>query len=119
GLAKLPRDGSLWWNLGMCQARHKDWPQAVEALRRATECDPGNKRYYGTLGFALAYTGQLEVALAAFQKSYGETRAHYHLARILCETHHTTEARQHVQRVVQQEPTFEPAQRLLAQLEGR
>ena len=119
GLEKLPREGALWLNLGMCLARHKEWNQAVEALRKATECDPDNKHYYGTLGFCLAYTGQIEQAQAAFEKGYGETLAHYHLARILFEMHLDSDALQHVQIVVQKEPTYKPAQRLLAQLEGR
>jgi len=118
GLAKVTREGSLWSNLGMCLARQKDWPHAIEAMQRATECDPNNMHYFGTLGFCLAKAVQIYPALVAFQRSYGETRAHFYLARILYETHRDAEARQHAQIVVQAEPTFEPARILLAQLEG-
>jgi tetratricopeptide (TPR) repeat protein len=119
GLEKLPREGALCLNLGMCYARHKDWDRAIEAMRRATECDPDNKKYHRTLGFCLARAGQTDQALAAFRKSDGESRAHYHLAEMLHHMNQDVEARQHLQIAVREEEGFGPAQRLLAQLEAR
>ena len=119
GLERMPREGSLWYSLGWCQSRHKDWAAAIESLRHAIECNPDNKHYYSTLGFCLVFAGQMDQPEDAFAKSYGETLAHYHLARVLAELQRYDEARKHVQIVVEQEPKFEPAQHLLAQLEGR
>jgi tetratricopeptide (TPR) repeat protein len=119
GLEKLPREGSLWLHLGLCHASHKDWNLAIDAHRKAVECDPENKNYQKMLGFCLARAGQTDEALAVFYRCVGKAEAHYDLARMLYEMNRDAEARQHLQTAVQESPNFEPAQRLLAQLEGR
>jgi tetratricopeptide (TPR) repeat protein len=120
GLDKHPEEAPLWFDLGMCHARSKEWDKAVEALGRAAKLDPENRQCQNALGYCLALAGRSDEALNVFRKNGGEAQAHYNLARIL---HHPmnkdAEARQHLQAAVQAQPTFEPAHRLLAQLDGR
>jgi tetratricopeptide (TPR) repeat protein len=119
GLEKLPKDPQLWLQLGRSHVVHKDWHAAVVAHRKAVECEPSNKFFQKMLGFCLVRAGQTEEALVVFRKCVGEAEAHYHLARILYETHYDAEARQHLQITLREAPTFEPAHLLLAQLDGQ
>jgi tetratricopeptide (TPR) repeat protein len=122
-LQKHPKEATLWFDLGMCHARYKDWDRANEALRRAAEFDPENRQYHNVLGHCLARAGRYDEALAAYRKAageaHGEAQAHYNLARMLHHLNKNAEARQQLQLAVRAEPTFEAAQRLLAQLDGR
>ncbi len=119
GLDKHPKEGSLWLALGMCHARAKEWNPAVEALRRATECEPSNRQYQNMLGSCLVRAGYADDAFAAFCKGGSKAQAHYHMAFMLHHMKQDAEARQHLQAATEAEPNFEPARRLLAQLDGR
>jgi tetratricopeptide (TPR) repeat protein len=119
GLEKQPKEASLWLSLGMCHARRKDWGPAVEALRQAADLDPETKQNWNMLGCCLARSGHPDEALAALRKGGNEARAQYNLAKMLHHMSQDAEARQHLQAAVQADPRFEPAQRMLAQLEGR
>jgi Tfp pilus assembly protein PilF len=119
GLEKQPKDASLWLEFGVCQARHKEWEPAIDALQHAVELDPDNKQYQNQLGYFLAAAGRPDEATDVLRKSIGETRAHYNVARVLHCIHKDAEARQHLQASLKSDPQFEPAQHLLAQLEGR
>ncbi|HKI37181.1 MAG TPA: tetratricopeptide repeat protein [Gemmataceae bacterium] len=119
GLEKQPQEGSLWLNLGMCYARHKEWDPAIEALRRATECDPENRQYQNMLGCCLARAGRYDEAMAPLRKGGGEAMAHYRLGFMLYQANQDAEAREQLRTALKEAPTYEPALRLLAQLEGR
>jgi tetratricopeptide (TPR) repeat protein len=119
GLKKAPREGALWYGLGMCYARQKDWERAASALGKAVECDPENRQYLNTLGHCHARAGRIEESLGCFRRSVGEAKAHYNVARMLHHLKQDEAARQHVQQALQAEPTLEPARLLLAQLDGR
>ena len=116
GLEKHPKEGSLWFALGMCQARQKEWAGAVEALRHAIGCDPENRQYINLLGYCLARAGRYEESLACFRQTGSEARAHYNLARMLHHLQQDVQAREHLQRALQADPRLEPAQQLLASL---
>jgi tetratricopeptide (TPR) repeat protein len=79
--------------------RLKDWAPAIEALRHAAALEPENRQNRNMLGYCLA-------------------RALYNLTRMLHHVNQDTEARQHLQAAVKADPQFDPAQRMLAQLEG-
>jgi hypothetical protein len=67
----------------------------------------------------LARAGHADEALAVFRKSVGEARAHYNLARMLHHMNQDAEARLHLEVAIHVEPNFQPAVRLLTQLDGR
>jgi tetratricopeptide (TPR) repeat protein len=117
GLEKQPKQAALCFDLGMCHARYKEWDQAIEALRHASDLDPEKKAYQNTLGYCLARVGRFDEALATFSKSAGKGRAHYEVARMLYQLHRDAEAREHLEAAVREEPTFEPAHRLLARID--
>jgi tetratricopeptide (TPR) repeat protein len=119
GLQKHPRQAGLWFDLGMCHARHKEWLPAVEALRKAVELDPENRQYVNVLGHCLARAGRYEESLAFFRKTVGEARAHYNVARMLHHLNDNAQARQHLELALRADPKLAPAQQLLAQLDGR
>jgi tetratricopeptide (TPR) repeat protein len=120
GLAKHAKYAPLWFELGWkCYARHKDWAQAIQALRKAVELDPENQQYQNMLGSCLARAGRYDEALSVLSKSGGEAHAHYYLARMLHHMNQDAAARQHLQAAVKADPRLEGAQRMLAQLEGR
>jgi tetratricopeptide (TPR) repeat protein len=119
GLEKRPGEAKLWFELGMSYRSHKEWGPAVEALRHAVALDGDNKQYHNMLGCCLVCAGRPDEALADFLKGSGEGQAHYRMAFMLHYLGQDAEARQHLQIAVQKEPTFEPAQQMLAQLEGR
>jgi len=105
-----PRNGALWFDLGMCHARYKAWPAALDALNRAHDCDPENRQYLNTLGHALARTGRYQDSLNCFVRSYGnEAMAHYQLARMLHHLGQNDQARQCLQAALQRDPNLEPA----------
>lgn len=113
-----PRDAATWYALGMTYSRHKDWVQAVTALKRATEFDPTNRQFGTSLGFCLARAGTYAESLAVFRPLVGEARAHYNLARMLDHTQQQALSRQHLQLALRADPTLKEAQELLARLDG-
>jgi tetratricopeptide (TPR) repeat protein len=119
GLEKHPKEASLWLNLGMCYRLQKNWGPATESLRRAAELEPDNRQNWNLLGSCLVWSGHSDEAFAAFSKGGSPAQAHYHMAFMLHNMNHDAEARQHLQTALQADPRFEPAQRMLAQLEGR
>jgi tetratricopeptide (TPR) repeat protein len=119
GLEKQPKEASLWVALGMCHGSHKAWDAALDAFRRAADLDPENKQYQNLLGSCLVRAGHPDEAFAAFCKGGSKAQAHYHMAYMLHHMKQDDQARRHVQAAVQADPHFEPAQHLLAQLEGR
>ncbi len=118
GLKFLPKEAGLWYELGMCQARRKTWDPALNALKKASEFDPENPVYLNALGFSLARAGRFDDSFACFQKSVGEAKAHYNVARALHHVNRDEESKQHLRQALMAKPNLEPAQQLLAQLEN-
>jgi tetratricopeptide (TPR) repeat protein len=111
-----PRNGAIWFALGWTQARHKEWPAAIDALSHAVEYDRENRQYVNTLAFALACTGQYQASLACFSRQYNEAVSQYQLARMLHHLQQYDQCRQYLQSALQKDPNLEPARALLAQL---
>jgi Tetratricopeptide repeat len=55
---------ALWFHLGMCHARHKDWGPAIESLRKAHELDPDDRQCAKTLGLCLVKAGRIHESIA-------------------------------------------------------
>jgi protein O-mannosyl-transferase len=89
-----PAQGSYWRNLGVAYARKKQWPQAIEAFRRAVRefqsapsLAPGTSGLFLQLGAALEEGGQLDDAISSFRRAIeldpANLDAHIRLAGVL------------------------------------
>lgn len=118
GLKQFPKDASLWFELGMCEARHQDWGPALECLKVAVSLDPENRTFVNMLGFGLARTGHYEESYFCFKKIHGESQAHYNLARMLHHLKQDEASKQQVQLALNAKPDFPQAKELFTELEG-
>jgi Tfp pilus assembly protein PilF len=118
GLKKLPKDASLWFALGMCHSRQKQWEPALKELQTAARLDPENHRYATTLGFALARAGRYSESIACFTPVVGKAQAHYKVAQMARHMKQTTLSKEHLRLALQEKPDLEEARKMLAQLEG-
>jgi len=117
-LKLAPKDGGLCYEIGMCQARHKEWKPALERLKQAAASDPENRQLASTYALALARAEHFDESLACLRKLYpaAEAEAQYNLARMLHHMENDELSRRHATLAVQADPTFQPAQELLAEL---
>jgi tetratricopeptide (TPR) repeat protein len=111
-----PKEAELWFQLGMSQARHKEWQPALQNMQKAQELDPNNRRYADMLGFCLARTGNYDASIACFRKVMSEAQAHYNLARMLHHDGQEAMCRQHLETAVRLQPDFEAARRMFAEI---
>src|SRR5262249_2250042 len=118
GVADHPKEAELWYELGLCYARNKQWEQALENLHQAVDLDPENRTRVRSLGFCLARTGNIDESFAVFAKLDGEAIAHYQVARMLLHLNQDQLARQHLRLAVQLKPDLTSASQLLASLES-
>jgi tetratricopeptide (TPR) repeat protein len=113
----FPQDGSFHFELGMCQARLKQWDPALENLTVATQLDPENRVYINTLAFTLARAGHYDDSVACFQKTVGEAQGHYNVARVLHHVKQDELGKQHLRQALVADPKLTAAQQLLDELE--
>jgi uncharacterized protein HemY len=74
-LLGTPRDGALLrFSLGLEFSKSKDFPRAIEHLRRAVEQDRGYSAAWRELGKALDAAGQMDAALAAYRDGIAAAR---------------------------------------------
>jgi len=117
-LQKRPKEGALWYDLGMCQSQHKEWDAALESLRKAVECDPENRPYINTLAYALARTGHFDESLEYFKRVGSAGAAHYNVARM---QHHLKQddlCQRNLAMAVQLDPQLNDARQLLVRLQS-
>jgi tetratricopeptide (TPR) repeat protein len=118
GLKRLPKESALWSEQGFCHCRKKDWSAAVESFRKACELDPENREHGTELGLCLARAGRIEESVACLTKVQGAAQAHYNVARMLERLNQPEQSKQHLSLALQLKPDLEPAQQMLARLEG-
>ncbi|MGE3809152.1 MAG: tetratricopeptide repeat protein [Gemmataceae bacterium] len=118
GLHNMPREKQLWFEMGMCQARHKEWDPALDSLRMATQLDPENPVYNNMLGFCLARAGRYDECLTLFTRTQGEAKAHYNLARMLQHVNRPAECKHHLRLAMQADPQLTAAREMLVALEN-
>jgi tetratricopeptide (TPR) repeat protein len=114
-----PKEAAVWYDLGMCHGRHKEWDKALTALGQAAALDPENRPYANTLGFCLARAGQFDESLACFQKFSGPAKAHYSLAEM---QHHMKQdelAKEQLRLALEADPQLAAARDLLARIERK
>ena len=116
GLKAFPKQVALWYALGMCQARHKEWGPAIENLKKASDLDPDDRVCSHTLAYTLARAGRYDESFACFTKTLGAAQAHYNIARMLHHLNQDEASKQHLQLALQADPTLEPARQLLVRL---
>ncbi len=120
-----PNDGYSWWGLGQARLEQGDAAGAVEAFQQALNTGTLPWRYlwyqYGYFE-ALNQVGRYEESLAATEKTLGQMvrseDVRYHRAVALRALGRTAEAIAQLQRALEDNPRFAPAQVLLAELGG-
>jgi tetratricopeptide (TPR) repeat protein len=113
-----PKEASLWHELGLCLAKHKEWQPALECLQTAAKLDPENRQYTNAHAYALARSGHMDESYACFERTVGEAKAHYNVARMLHHMNQDNLCRQHLQLALTADPQLTPAREMLAQLEA-
>jgi tetratricopeptide (TPR) repeat protein len=117
-LKAYPRQGGVWFDLGMYQSQCKEWDAAIASLSQAVACEPENRYYANTLGYCLARAGHLEEALACFQQTVGPAKAHFNLARMLIHMNQMDLGKEQLRQAVQADPANVEARQMLAQLDA-
>ena len=118
GLAVDAKKAPLWYEMGICQARHRDWPAAQDSLSKACDLQPDNRIFVKTLAFCQAKNGRYEDSMASFKRIMDEGQAHYNLARLLQHENQDDLSRLHLHMALQANPKLTAAQDLLARLDG-
>jgi len=112
-----PKDKTVWYQLGMCQARHQDWEPAIDSLRKAHEIDPDNRQCTKTLGLCLARAGHIDESLACLENVVSKAQAHCQVARMLYQMHQDEASKQQLQLALQFDPNLPAARELREELE--
>ncbi|MCI0456330.1 MAG: tetratricopeptide repeat protein [Gemmataceae bacterium] len=116
GLDKLPKEASLWGDLGICHCRRKDWKPALECLQKAHALEPENREIGTQYGLALARAGRLNESVTVLAKVVGRAQAHYNVACMARHLNQPAAAKDHLRQTLQASPNHTDAQQLLAQL---
>lgn len=116
--AKHPANLPLWQDWGMAHNRRKDFAEAAKCFQKALEIDPENREVQRTLGYTLARAGQIEQSLAHLTRALGSSAAHYNVARMCMHLQQRDQALIHLRLSVRENPNYEDARTLLAQLES-
>jgi tetratricopeptide (TPR) repeat protein len=117
-MAKHPKDAELWYDLGLCHNRRKDFAESVRCFNEALKIDPENRAYLKTLGFTLAYRGQIDQGLTYMIRAQGAALAHYNIARVLVQRDQPDQAQQHLRIALRENGQLEDARELLTALEN-
>jgi superkiller protein 3 len=64
-----PRSAEAWYGLGVCYTQQRDYPHAIEALRKAVARQNGSARYHTALGELLAYRGQADEGVKEYERA--------------------------------------------------
>jgi tetratricopeptide (TPR) repeat protein len=115
---KLPKESSLYYELGMCYGQQKDWNPAIQNLSKAVQLEPEKRLYNNVLGYALARCGRYDESLKTFMRLENEPEAHYRVAWMQWQVHQDDLARQHLIAALQVDPGMKPAQELLSTING-
>lgn len=117
-LAKFPKDADFWYDLGLCHNLRKNFNESVSCFNEALKIDPENRSYLTSLGFTLAYRGQIDQGLAVLVRAHGSALAHYKIAQVLVQRDQTAQAQQHLQVALRENSNLEGARELLVSLEN-
>lgn len=116
-LEELPKELSLWHDLGMTRNRAKDYEGAAACFREALKLDPDNRGTMQLLGFTLARAGRIDESLPYLTKSMGKAGAHYNAGRMLAHLGRKEECLAQLRLAVQASPDHQQAREMLARLQ--
>jgi tetratricopeptide (TPR) repeat protein len=114
----FPKNAVFCFELGMCQARHREWEPALENLKAATDLDPENRTYANMRAFALARAGRYKESFDCFKQIVGEAQAHYNVARMLHHVKQEEICKNELRLALKADPKLAGARRMLTELEG-
>ena len=118
-LAKHAKESGLWYDMGLCHTRRKDFTESTRCFSKALELEPENPDYMKKLGLTLAWIGQIDRGLAYLTRGHQSSAlAHYDIARILAQKGQVEPAKQHLQIALRENPQLEGAGEMLAGFEG-
>ncbi len=116
-------DDRLYFNLGMAYADQGDTQQALKALNRATQLDPGNPDNFFGLGVTNQIAGrqaEAEAALiATLRLDNTHEEARLALIRLYLDQGRWEDARRQLRRIKAGGPEYEAARELWQKLESR
>ncbi len=118
-MAKHPQDAGLWFDLGMCHNRRKDFSESVRCFTKALELEPENREYQRQLGFTLAWTGQVDQGLTYLTRVHGAALAHFKIACMFDQKEQRQPAIQHLRLALHANSELREARELLAALENK
>jgi tetratricopeptide (TPR) repeat protein len=116
-MTKYPKDATLWYDLGLCYHRKREFPDSARCFSKALEIDPDNVEYLKKLGFTYAWMGQYDHGLALLTRSQGAALGHYNLARVLIQKDQKELARRHLNAALRENGQLQDARDLLASLD--
>ncbi len=117
-MTKLPKDAALWFDLGQCHHRRKDFNESARCFQKALELDPENRDYLKRYGLTLAWIGQTEQGLVYLTRAQGAALAHVNIAGLMLTRGRHDLAMHHVQLALRENQQLPAALDLLARLEG-
>lgn len=113
-----PSDATLWFQLGMCWGRQKQWESGVECLQKAVSLDSKNETYSNCLGWMMARAGRYGESMDHFRRTLGDARAHYNMALMLQHLGEKEGCRQYLESALRLDPKLAEARDFLAQLDA-
>ncbi|MBI3409102.1 MAG: tetratricopeptide repeat protein [Planctomycetes bacterium] len=115
-MKKNSKDGGLWYELGMCHNRKKEFGEGCRCFQKSLEFEPENRQTMQTLGFTLARIGQVDEAVAVLTRAEGTAAGQYHVARMMLHLGQPEATQRHLELALRADPNFEPARQMLASL---
>jgi tetratricopeptide (TPR) repeat protein len=118
-LAKHAKESGIWYDMGLCYTRRKDFAESTRCLSKALELEPENLDYMKKLGMTLAWVGQIDRSVAYLTRGHQSAAlAHYDIARVLAQKGQIEPAKQHLHIALHESPQLEGAGEMLAWLEN-
>lgn len=118
-MVKHAKESGLWYDLGLCHLRRKDFAESARAFGKALELDPENRDYQKMLGLTLAWVGQIDQALTLLTRGHQNAPlAHYDIARVLEQKNQLELAKHHLRLALAENSQLEAAREMLADLDG-
>lgn len=117
-MAKHPKDASLWFDLGHCHNRRKDFKESARCYSKAVELDPENRDYLKQLGYTLAWSGQVDQGLVYLTRVHGAAIAQFKIACMYDQKEQRGPAMHHLRLALRENSELEVARDLLAALEN-
>ena len=120
-LERFPNNADAYSNLGDALSAQGQSAEATDAYHQAIRLNPNLADAYTGLGFALLEQGQFEAAQTAFDQAadinHRQAEVHDNLGRMLQSQGRLEEALREYQLAIQLDPSYEPAQEHLHEVE--